>query len=233
MALRDVNLCFPPSGITAIIGPNGAGKTTLLNVITGFIRADAGRCFLGSRLISQLPAYRIGQLGIARTFQDLRLIPQASVLDNVLLAPPHQQGEKLAFALLRIGVAGQEERNRDNAVRILDSVGLKDKKSQLAGELSWGQQKLLTLACCLAAEASILLLDEPVAGVHPELVAQILSVLRRVRDDRRLIIFIEHDIATVRELADHLIVVEGGRVIAEGTPNEVLDRREIIDAYVG
>jgi ABC-type branched-subunit amino acid transport system ATPase component len=204
-----------------------------LNVITGFIRADAGCCFLGDRVISRLPAYRISQLGIARTFQDLRLIPQVSVLENVLLAPPRQRGEKLLPALFRFGVADEEKRNRDKVMSILEFVGLESTVSELAGELSWGQQKLLTLACCLAAEARVLLLDEPVAGVHPELAVQILELLRRLRDDGKLIVFIEHDIAAVRQLADVVVVMDDGRVIAEGPPTEVLERPEIMEAYVG
>ena len=232
-ALRGLSLRFPSSGITAIIGPNGAGKTTLLNLITGFIRADAGRCFLGDRVISHLAAYRVARLGIARTFQDLRLIPQVSVLDNVLLAPPRQRGEKLLQALLRLGVANEEKHNREKVMAILDFVGLRSKASEPAGELSWGQQKLLTLACCLAAEARILFLDEPVAGVHPELAAEILELLGRLRDDGKFIVFIEHDIAAVRQVADVVVVMDDGRVIAEGPPADVLERPEIMEAYVG
>src|SRR3990172_9654912 len=111
-ALADLRLQFPPSGISAIIGPNGAGKTTLLNVLTGFLRPDAGLCFLGERETTPLPPHRIARLGVARTFQDLRLILQVSVLENVLLARPNQRGETLLGALLRLGVGAQERRNR-------------------------------------------------------------------------------------------------------------------------
>jgi ABC-type branched-subunit amino acid transport system ATPase component len=220
-ALDEVSLDFPSEEITAIIGPNGAGKTTLLNVLTGFLRPDAGRCFLGERDITHFPAHRIARLGVARTFQDLRLILQVSVLDNVLLARPRQRGEHLLAALLRFGVAAEEARNREEAMQLLRFVGLKDKASELAGELSYGQQKLLTLACCLATEAQILLLDEPVAGVHPEMAARILDLLRQLRDDGKLIVFIEHDIAAVRQAADLVIVMDDGKIIAQGRPSEV------------
>ena len=232
-ALEKVGVSFPTSGIAAVIGPNGAGKTTLINVLTGFLRPETGRCVFGNREITRLAPHRIARLGIARTFQDLRLIQQVSVLDNVMLARPNQRGERLLPALLRFGVAAEETRNCEEAMRILRFVGLEEKASDPAGELSYGQQKLLTLACCLATEARVLLLDEPVAGVHPEMVEQILGLLRRLRDEGKLVVFIEHDIAAVRQVADVVIVMDNGRVIAEGPPSEVLERSEIMEAYVG
>jgi len=232
-ALGGVSLDLPSSGIIAIIGPNGAGKTTLLNIVTGFLRPDAGRCFLGEREITRLSPHRIARLGIARTFQDLRLILQVSVLDNVMLARPNQRGERLLWSLLRFGVAAEEARNREEAMRLLRFVGLEEKAAELAGELSYGQQKLLTLACCLAMGARILLLDEPVAGVHPEMVAQILDLLRRLRDEGKLVVFIEHDISAVRQAADLVIVMDEGKIIAQGPPDVVLERPEIMEAYLG
>jgi len=132
-----------------------------------------------------------------------------------------------------VGVAAQEARNRQDALRLLKFVGLAPQAGQLAGELSYGQQKLLTLACCLATGARVLLLDEPVAGVHPEMAARILGLLRQLRDDGKLIVFIEHDIAAVREIADAVVVMDDGRVIAQGPPAQVLERPEIMEAYVG
>ncbi len=135
-------------------------------------------------------------------------------------------------ALFRFGVAEEEARNREAAIRLLRFVGLEDAADELAGELSYGQQKLLTLACCLATEARILLLDEPVAGVHPELIDRILDRLRQLRKQGNLVVFIEHNIAAVREVADLVIVMDEGKIIAEGPPDEVLQRPEIIEAYV-
>jgi len=232
-ALAGVGLQFPSSGIVAVIGPNGAGKTTLLNVLTGFLRPDAGRCFLGDRETTHLAPHRIAQLGVARTFQDLRLISQVSTLENILLARPRQRGETLLGALFRVGVAAEEARNREEAMRLLRFVGLEENAAELAGELSYGQQKLLTLACCLATKARILLLDEPVAGVHPEMVSHILGLLRQLRDDGKLVVFIEHDIASVRQIADLVIVMDEGKIIAQGPPGEVLGRPEIMEAYLG
>lgn len=231
-ALVDFSVEFPSVGIVAIIGPNGAGKTTLLNVLTGFLSPDEGRCALGSQETTQLKAHQIARLGLARTFQDLRLIRQVPALDNILLASPRQRGENLIWALLRIGVAADERRNRERAMTLLRFVGLEEQAGSMAGDLSYGEQKLLTLAVCLATDASVLLLDEPVAGVHPHMIEHILRVLRQLRDQRKLIVFVEHDIAAVREVADQVIVMDEGRIIAQGPPGDVLERPEIVEAYV-
>lgn len=231
-ALIDVCFEFPASGIIAIIGPNGAGKTTLLNILTGFLSPNTGHCWLGEQEITYLPPHRIVQLGVARTFQDLRLIQQISVLENVLLARPYQKGERLLSAILRFGVAKQEDRNHQEALRLLQFVGLEKMISTLAGGLSYGQQKLLSLACCLATEAQVLLLDEPVAGVHPKMISHILTLLRQLREDGKLIIFIEHDINAVRQVADIVMVMDAGKIIAQGSPQEILERPEIMEVYL-
>lgn len=232
-ALADFQCVFPSTGVVAIIGPNGAGKTTFINVLTGFLRPDAGRAFIDEEEITRLAPHRIARLGVSRTFQDLRLVLQVPALENVVLARPRQRGERLLWALLRTGVAAEEARNREEAMRLLQFVGLLEKASELAGELSYGEQKLLALACCLATEAPALLLDEPVAGVHPEMASRILDLLRQLRGDGKLIIFIEHDIAAVRQVADLVIVMDEGRIIAQGVPTEVLERTEIMEAYLG
>ncbi len=231
-AVANLDLQFPSSDITSIIGPNGAGKTTLINILTGFVRADAGQCFLGAHDITRRAPDYIARLGVARTFQDLRLILQVPVLDNMMLARPHQRGESLIGALLRIGLAKEEIQNRDEAMRLLKFVGLEEKANDRAGEMSYGQQKLLTLACCLATEARILLLDEPVAGVHPEMAEKILDLMRKLRDEGKLILFIEHDMSAVRRIADHVIVMDHGKVRAQGAPKEVLESQEIMEAYL-
>ena len=231
-ALDSLSLDLPESGIAAIVGPNGAGKTTLINVISGFLRPESGRCLLGESEITRAMPHRINAMGIARTFQDLRLVRLISVLENVMLACPSQSGERLWRALSRIGVTGEERRNRAKAERLLEFVGLAEKTGELAGELSYGQQKLLSLACCLATEARILLLDEPVAGVHPEMAERILGLLEQLRDSGKLIVFIEHDMGAVRKAADVVYVMDDGKVIAQGPPAEVLERPEIMEAFV-
>jgi ABC-type branched-subunit amino acid transport system ATPase component len=232
LALADVSLQFPPSGVIAIIGPNGAGKTTLINVMNGFLPSDAGAVFLGEQDLTYMSAHTIARLGIGRTFQDLRLISQVSVLENVMLCRPNQTGERFLPALFGFGVIAEEQANRSEALRLLQFTGLGEHAGTLAGELSYGQQKLLTLTCCLATGARILLLDEPVAGVHPEMASQILNLLQRLCVDGKLVIFIEHDIAFVRQVAESVIVMDKGKIIALGKPSEVLQLPEIIEAYV-
>jgi len=232
-AVDDVTLEFPASGITALIGPNGAGKTTLLNMLTGFLRPNAGHCFLGECETTHLSPHRIARMGVARTFQDLRLIQQVSVLDNVMTARPNQRGERLFIALTRIGLAREERANRSKSLELLRFVGLADKANDLAGELSYGEQKLLTLSVCLATEAQILLLDEPVAGVAPQMVERILGLLRELNKQGQRIVFIEHDIEAVRRTAETVIVMDDGKIIAQGKTQEVLERAEIMEAYLG
>jgi ABC-type branched-subunit amino acid transport system ATPase component len=231
-ALVELDLDFP-SGITSIIGPNGAGKTTLINILTGFLRPDTGRCLLGTREITRLSPFSIARLGIARTFQDLRLIQKVPALENVMLARPRQRGESLIGALLRVGIAREEFQNRDEATKLLRFVGLQEKADDLVSELSYGQQKLLTLATCLATEARILLLDEPVAGVQPEMARNILDLMRALAHNGKQVVFIEHDITAVRQVADHVIVIDHGKIRAQGAAEEVLERPDILEAYLG
>jgi ABC-type branched-subunit amino acid transport system ATPase component len=232
-ALADIQLALPSSGIIAIIGPNGAGKTTLFNVITGILRPNFGKTFLGDKDITSLQPHLIARLGVARTFQDLRFMRQVSVSDNVMLARPNQRGENFFYALTRIGVAKEEAVNRSVCMDLIRFVGLEDKADRLAGELSYGQQKLLTLACCIATGARILLLDEPVAGVYPEMIEHILDFLLKLKVQDKLIVLVEHDLTAVRRVADQVIVMDEGHIIAEGPPVEVLARPEIMEAYVG
>jgi ABC-type branched-subunit amino acid transport system ATPase component len=231
-ALQAVSIDFPKSEIAAIIGPNGAGKTTLLNVFSGFIAPETGCCLLDEQEITHLPPYRIARSGISRTFQDLRLIGRLSARENVMLACPQQRGENILQALFSFSSVPEETHTREKASALLHYVGIEGVAAKRAEELSYGQQKLLTIACCLAMEASILLLDEPVAGVHPELRSQILSLLQELQNEDKLIVFIEHDIEAVQEIADTVIVMDTGSVIARGKPDSVLERQDILEAYL-
>jgi ABC-type branched-subunit amino acid transport system ATPase component len=232
-ALHDVTLQFSRPGIIAIIGPNGAGKTTLFHIISGFIKSDAGRCFVRDRETTNLSPYKIAALGIGRTFQDLRLISQMTVLENVLLARPKQRGERLLVALLRFRAKAEEGSNLAVALQCLEYVGLDKKAGELAASLSYGQQKLLTLACCLATEAPIFLLDEPLAGVHPEIAERVLSLLRDLGRKGKLILFIEHDLAAVAKVAETAVLMDHGKIIAQGPTVDVIRRPEVMEAYVG
>jgi len=232
-ALSNVSLDLSASGSVAIIGPNGAGKTTLLNILTGIVKPEAGEAWFGDdSLVGRAPHY-IARLGIARTFQELRLIENLSAMENIMLASSSQSREGLFHALFRFRLSKEEETAKAGAIDQLRCVGLADEANELAGELSYGQQKLLALACCLATGARVLLLDEPISGVDPQMAEKILDLLRGLRDRGTGIVFIEHDIDSVRRFADFVIVMDQGRVVAQGKPTEVLNRREIMEAYVG
>lgn len=231
VAVDNVSFAIEEKTITAIIGPNGAGKTTLFNLITGFIDPDAGEIRLLGKSLNGTPPYQIAQRGVSRTFQDLRLLRQLSVRENLLLACPNQKGESFWPALLSSQVRKQT-RAMEVTLRIMDYAGLYPLIREQAGNLSYGQQKLLTLGCCLATEAGILLLDEPVAGVHPDMASEILRHLLQIKEEGRTIVLIEHDIDAVRRVADTVIVMDEGKVIASGPKNEVLANSEIIEAYL-
>jgi ABC-type branched-subunit amino acid transport system ATPase component len=232
IALDELSLQLPTSGVVAIIGPNGAGKTTLINVLTGFASPDSGRCFLGEHDITNLSPYEISRLGVSRTFQNLRLIFQLSVLENVLLSFPKPRAETFFGALLGLGIKKEEGAAREVAHQLLQMIGLDDFSNSISGELSYGQQKLLSMSCCLATGARILLFDEPVAGVHPDMASHILNYLCLIRDEGRLVIFVEHDISAVRQIADLVILMDQGKFISKGTPQEILSSPNLLERYI-
>ncbi|KAA0223124.1 ABC transporter ATP-binding protein [candidate division KSB1 bacterium] len=232
-AVEDFSCTIAKSKIVGLIGPNGAGKTTVFNIITGFLAADAGEIHYAGKNITRLPPYRIAHNGIVRTFQDLRLIASLPVIENILLARQKQTGENwLATFALRKKVLKEEHENRQIALDILNQVGLANKHEHLAGALSYGQQKLLTLACCLAAEADLLLLDEPVSGVHPSMIEKMLALMAQLAASGKTILFIEHNLDVVMQVSDHVIVMDAGRKIMEGRPEAVKNDPEILEAYL-
>jgi ABC-type branched-subunit amino acid transport system ATPase component len=232
-ALAGVNLSTPSSGILAITGPNGAGKTSLFSVITGFLRADEGRIFFDGVEITRKAPHAIARLGIARTFQEVRLVRTETTLANVMLAYPRQKGEGLLSAITRIAVRKEELRNRVEAIEVLRMVGLQEKMLETPDQLSHGQRKLLALAMCLATEARVILLDEPVSGVNPRTMGEIVHLLVQLKSLGKLILLIEHNLHFVRDLADAVVVMDHGRIIAEGVPAEVFNRPEVLEAYIG
>jgi len=219
--------------ILGLIGPNGAGKTTLLNVICGFLAADAGEVkFRGRDLLGVRP-HKIALTGIARTFQKLRIVTQISVLDNVLLCFRQQPGEKLGNLVFRWKAAKEQEAtNREEAIRLLDETGLLGKAYDLAEELSYGEQKLLTLVCCLAAKGDLLLLDEPVAGISPGMISNILRIIRELPNQNKSVVLIEHNIDAVMQVCDRVIFMDAGSKVSEGSPQQVRDDPRVIEAYM-
>lgn len=232
-ALADLSCTVGKREIVGLIGPNGAGKTTLFNVVTGFIRPDSGSVvFKGTDLLGRAP-YRIANLGLSRTFQDLRLIRRMSVLDNVLLAYKDQPGERLANVFLGCRMSrAREAENRNKALKLLEWAGLGSKAEDPADNLSYGQQKLLSLICCLAADADLLLLDEPVAGIAPEMIESILAIIRGLPGKEKSVVLIEHNLGAVTEVCDRVIFMDAGTKVSEGTPEEVRSDPKVIKAYL-
>ena len=219
--------------VLGLIGPNGAGKTTLFNVLTGFIPSDEGKATFRGRSLLGLPPHRIANLGISRTFQILRLIRRLSVLDNVLLCFKNQPGERLRNVFFRWRASFRKEaENRRAALSLLESAGLAEKAGDPAEALSYGQQKLLSLVCCLASGADLLLLDEPVAGIAPAMIERILSIIRGLPEQGKSVILIEHNLSAVMQVCDRVIFMDAGKKVSEGTPEEVRNDPRVIEAYI-
>jgi neutral amino acid transport system ATP-binding protein len=234
-AVDDASFDVEAGSITALIGPNGAGKSTLFNVVSGFLSAERGTVQFEGRRIDRAPPHRIARRGLVRTFQVPRTLTHMSVLDNVLVAATRHPGEQLNGLVLRPRLARRrEQRARVRAAELLALFRLDGHAGDYAGVLSGGQRKLLDFARVLMAEPRLVLLDEPMAGVNPTLGRQLVEHVLRLRTEAGMtFLFVEHDLDIVMEASDRVIVMNEGRVIASGTPDEVRGDQRVVDAYLG
>jgi len=233
-ALDEVSFQVPKGRVTALIGPNGAGKSTLINCITGVLQPSSGRVRFQQRVISELAPHQIARLGISRTFQNLKLFPRLSVLENVLTGLTCVGGGSMLMAMLRLPYLRHRERQlRLRALDALDRFGLADKADWPAGVLAYGDKKRVELARASVGNPRLILLDEPVAGLNAVETAAVAEQLRRLRRSGQTLLLVEHDMDLVMDLADHVVVLDSGRCIAVGRPDEVRRNPLVLEAYLG
>lgn len=219
--------------ITALIGPNGAGKTTLFNLLTGFDTPNEGDWTFEGHSLAKVPAHKVARLGMVRTFQLTKVLSRLTVLQNMMLGAQQQRGEKIFTSLLPFVWKKQEAQIQAQAEEILARFNLLEKQHDFAGSMSGGQRKLLEMARALMAKPTMIMLDEPMAGVNPALTQSLLGHIKSLREDGMTVLFVEHDMDMVRDISDWVIVMAEGRIVAEGPPHDVMANPAVIDAYLG
>jgi neutral amino acid transport system ATP-binding protein len=219
--------------ITALIGPNGAGKTTFFNLLTNFDSPDTGRRVFDGHDIGEVPAHKIANYGMVRTFQLTKALSKLTCIDNMKLGATGQRGESIWRGLLPFLWRSQEQEIEARADALLERFKMDHMRDQFAGTLSGGQRKLLEMARALMVEPTMVMLDEPMAGVNPALTQSLLGHITGLRDQGMTVLFVEHDMDMVQEISDWVVVMAEGRIIAEGPPGSIGQNQAVVDAYLG
>jgi branched-chain amino acid transport system ATP-binding protein len=234
IALSDINFTVGEGEIVSLIGPNGAGKTTLFNVMTGFLDPSHGAVSYRGTALSGMKSHQIADLGLIRTFQRTSVFPNDTVYDNLLIGLHRQSRIGVLEAMLGLPRArALKRRLRERAGALVEWVGLERRAHDLAGSLSYGEQRLVGVALALAAEPSMLLLDEPVSGMNASETHTFVQLIRNIRDRGVTILLVEHDMPMVMSVSDRIVVLNYGRIIAEGTPDAIRNDPVVIEAYLG
>lgn len=232
--LQDVSFTMPAGSIYGLIGPNGAGKTTIVNLITGLLRPSSGQVRFNGQDLSSVEPHKITQLGIARTFQNIRIFKEMTLLENVVVGMHDHLNYNVASLLLNLRSFREAElQAKTRAHELLSWVRLDHKAHMLADNLSYGEQRKLEFARALATQPQLLLLDEPVAGMNPSEKTELMAEIKNIRNRGFSIFMIEHDMRFVMELCDRIAVLNFGKIIAEGTPDQVRSNPDVIEAYLG
>jgi len=225
-AVDDLSLRIKKGQITGIVGPNGSGKTTLVNLLTGILQIDNGVVLINDIRLEKIRPSEVSLFGMTRTFQTIRLFEQMTVLDNILVV----MTKKNVFGALF-------ERHKDyhlkQAQEILTKVNLWEKRDQLAVNLSYGQRKLLEIARALVTKSQIFLFDEPFAGLFPEMRKIVVTIIKELKEEEKTVVLIEHNMDLIRELCDHIIVMDSGQLLAQGKPDETLADARVVQSYLG
>ena len=235
LALDNFNLALPAGGLYGLIGPNGAGKTTVFNLLSGFLHPSHGDMVFAGQDLQKLPPYARTLLGVARTFQNIRLFEDLSVMDNVLVGFHCRRRTAWWDGVLRLpGYRREEKEQRHRAWALLEEVDLREAARERAGQLPYGHQRRLEIARALATQPRLLLLDEPAAGLNPQETLELMDFLREIRARHALtLLIIEHNLRLVMNLCEHLTVLDHGLTIAAGPPAEVQKHPQVIKAYLG